>query len=147
MYIPTLLSTLLLLTTTALGNPVPSEDSTLQARGSYTCGSQRYTTSDVQNAMGDGIRHRQNNQLVAKSYPKEFRNGQKKFGQGPTELDPSPCAKMQLYEFPILPGGREYTGGAPGPDRVVFADSEKRPGAYVQCFVMTHVGGLYKKCT
>jgi heme A synthase len=111
MYIPTLLSTILLLTTTALGNPVPSEDSALQARGSYTCGSQRYTTSDVQNAMGDGIRHRQNNQL------------------------------------PILPGGREYTGGAPGPDRVVFADSEKRPGAYVQCFVMTHVGGLYKKCT
>ncbi|KAK0701890.1 hypothetical protein B0T26DRAFT_659341, partial [Lasiosphaeria miniovina] len=54
-----------------------------------------------------------------------------------------------LYEFPILPSGADYLGGAPGADRVVFADSVKTPGAYEQCFLMTHTGAtgnLFVKC-
>jgi hypothetical protein len=48
-----------------------------------------------------------------------------------------------------MAGGADYASGNPGPDRVVFADSNKTPGAYEQCFLMTHTGAtgnLFVKC-
>jgi hypothetical protein len=136
-----------LLSTTVLGSPlsVPEENALLDRRASYNCGGQTYTSAQAQDGFGDAIRHRQANSLVGR-YPTEFRNGNAKS----PEVDASPCAGMQLYEFPILHTGAQYTGGAPGPDRVVVADSNSSPGSYVQCFLMTHTGAsgnLFKKCT
>ncbi|KAJ7356926.1 Ribonuclease/ribotoxin, partial [Mycena albidolilacea] len=44
------------------------------------------------------------------------------------------CGGNSKLEFPILPGGRTYTGGFPGADRVIFNES----GAL--CAVITHTG-------
>ncbi len=39
--------------------------------------------------------------------------------------------------------GAIYTGGNPGADRVVVADSVITPGSYEQCFLMTHDGAPF----
>ena len=64
------------------------------------------------------------------------------------EVDASPCNGKALYEFPILNSGLEFTGGVPGPDRVVFGDYGD--GSYTYCFLMTHTGAAarrFVKCT
>ncbi|KAL7620463.1 hypothetical protein AAE478_009458 [Parahypoxylon ruwenzoriense] len=119
-----------------------------RARG-MNCGGHQYSLSQADDAWGDGIARRRSGRYVYNGrtpFPEEFRNGQ----AGRPEVDPSPCAGLQLYEFPILSGGAEYNGGNPGPDRVVFADSRQRPGSYEHCFLMTHTGArgnLFVKCT
>ncbi|KAK4183459.1 Ribonuclease/ribotoxin [Podospora australis] len=117
----------------------------------YQCGTTKYTLADVENAMGDGIALRKRLASIKGinnvDWPHEFRNG-----RSPTtpEVDPAPCKGLNLYEFPILASKRDFAaGGQPGPDRVVFADSNKTPGAFEQCFLMTHSGAsgnLFVKC-
>ncbi|KAJ7814962.1 hypothetical protein B0H14DRAFT_3746730 [Mycena olivaceomarginata] len=43
------------------------------------------------------------------------------------------CSGSRLFEYPLI-AGRAYSGGDPGPDRVVFSAT----GSY--CTVMTHSG-------
>ncbi|KAK5656015.1 hypothetical protein OQA88_5153 [Cercophora sp. LCS_1] len=148
-----ILAVLSLASSFALASPVAVNATgvELEARQSkgYTCGTTKHTLTSVENAMGDGIRLRKALKTVAQGngvvWPHEFRNGQ----ANKPEVDPSPCAKLNLYEYPILASGADYTGGNPGPDRVVFADSNKTPGAFEQCFLMTHTGAtgnLFVKC-
>ncbi|KAK0652374.1 Ribonuclease/ribotoxin [Cercophora newfieldiana] len=142
-------------TSFALASPVAVDNNAtssveLEARQikAWVCGTTRHTLASVENAMGDGIRLRRALKTIAQGnvvWPHEYRNG----SPSRPEVDPSPCAKLNLYEFPILPNGADYAGGAPGADRVVFADSNKTPGAYEQCFLMTHTGAsgnLFVKC-
>jgi hypothetical protein len=78
------------------------------------------------------------------SYPGVFRNG-----GNPPEVDPSPCRGKELLEFPILTSNIDYTGGPPGPHRVVVAMHGGGSTAYDQCFLMTHQGAsgnLFVKC-
>ncbi|KAK4455263.1 Ribonuclease/ribotoxin [Podospora aff. communis PSN243] len=141
----------------AVANPVPvpvvnaiagPELEARQIRG-WQCGNTRHTLVSVENAMGDGIRLRRALRTIAQGngvvWPHEYRNG----SPNRPEVDPSPCARLNLYEFPILASGADYAGGNPGPDRVVFADSNRTPGAFEQCFLMTHTGAtgnLFVKC-
>ncbi|KAI1378541.1 Ribonuclease/ribotoxin [Hypoxylon crocopeplum] len=131
-----------------LSSPIGNETELVARINGYNCGGQTYTLTEADDAWGDGINRRRNGNYVyngGTAYPEEFRNGQ----AGNPEVDPSPCAGLQLYEFPIKAGGAAYNGGFPGPDRAVFADSTSSPGSYVQCFLMTHTGAsgnLFVKC-
>ncbi|KAI1098720.1 Ribonuclease/ribotoxin [Jackrogersella minutella] len=145
-----LVSIVALMSTLSFASPIRNETELIERQASgLNCGGQQYTQQQAQDAWGSGINRRQTGNYVyygSTPYPEEFRNGQ----AGNPEVDPSPCAGLQLYEFPILAGGADYNGGNPGPDRVVFADSNTVSGAYVQCFLMTHTGAqgnLFVKCS
>lgn len=54
---------------------------------------------------------------------------------------PSECKNVKLYEWPILEVG-SYTGGEPGPDRVVINEVKQKDGSFARtyCLTMTHRG-------
>lgn len=65
---------------------------------------------------------------VDPGYPKDFKNKE--------AFDFPACNGKSLYEFPIL-GGGVYTGGAPGPFRVILtADFGARNGDF--CGILYH---------
>ncbi|KAI1405447.1 Ribonuclease/ribotoxin [Hypoxylon fuscum] len=137
---------LAMMSVSVLASPFRNETFLAKRRtNGYNCGGQTYTLVQANDAWGDGISLRRANSQKS-GYPKEFRNGQ----AGNPEVEPSPCAGLQLYEFPILASGAEYNGGDPAADRAVFADSNSSPGSYEQCFLMTHTGAsgnLFVKCS
>ncbi|KAJ7615894.1 guanyl-specific ribonuclease C2, partial [Roridomyces roridus] len=92
--------------------------------GNVECGSNTYTVSQVSAATSAGFSH-VNSPLGSDSYPHQFRDdeGLKLF-----------CSGSSWLEYPILAGGKTYTGGSPGADRVVFNTA----GTY--CAVITHTG-------
>ncbi|KAF2190092.1 ribonuclease-domain-containing protein [Zopfia rhizophila CBS 207.26] len=122
----TVLSFLLPLTaalpTTLLVNPLQPE---LEARQcATTCGSNCYTSSQVTAAVNSGCNYvNQGGTAGGSSYPHQYNN---------YEGFDFPVSGP-YYEFPIKPGG-VYTGGSPGPDRVVFNANCQRAGA------ITHTG-------
>ncbi|KAK7038378.1 guanyl-specific ribonuclease C2 [Favolaschia claudopus] len=92
--------------------------------GNVECGSNTYTVSQVSAAVAAGFAH-VNNPLGSDSYPHQF------FDDEGLSLF---CSGNSWLEYPILSGGRTYTGGSPGADRVVFNTG----GTY--CAVVTHTG-------
>ncbi|KAJ6537733.1 guanyl-specific ribonuclease C2 [Mycena capillaripes] len=92
--------------------------------GNVECGSSTYTVSQVSAAVSAGFSHR-NSPLGSDSYPHQF------FDDEGLELF---CSGSSWLEYPILSGGRTYTGGSPGADRVIFNTA----GTY--CAVVTHTG-------
>ncbi|KAJ7919659.1 guanyl-specific ribonuclease C2 [Mycena leptocephala] len=92
--------------------------------GNVECGSTTYTVSQVSAAVSGGFAH-VNNPIGSDSYPHQFRDdeGLQLF-----------CSGSSWLEYPILSGGKTYTGGSPGADRVVFNTA----GTY--CAVITHTG-------
>ncbi|KAE9378702.1 Ribonuclease/ribotoxin [Stipitochalara longipes BDJ] len=112
------------------------------------CGNFPYTNAEAQDAFADAISHLRagtSYNSATNTFPGVFRNGGTH-----EEVDAGSCRGLTLYEFPIRQDGREYTGGAPGPDRVVVAESARKHGAYEQCFLMTHTGAggnLFVRCT
>ncbi|KAI1114909.1 Ribonuclease/ribotoxin [Nemania sp. NC0429] len=117
----------------------------LEARfNGYNCGGWIFTGAEADNGFLDAIMARRNG-TVYNGYPHVFRNG-----GDPSEVDPTPCRGKTLFEFPILTSGQDYTGGPPGPHRVVVAPHGGTSTAYDQCFLMTHQGAsgnLFIKCT
>ncbi|EIN12042.1 guanyl-specific ribonuclease C2 [Punctularia strigosozonata HHB-11173 SS5] len=93
--------------------------------GTVTCGSNRYSVSQVVNAVDQGFDlHEEGKTLGSDEYPHQFFNDE--------GLDLF-CSGSSWQEFPILESG-SYTGGSPGADRVVFNTA----GTY--CAVITHTG-------
>ena len=94
------------------------------AQPSVTCGSTVYPQSEINDAKSAGCSHvRANTRVGSPSYPHEYKNheGFKFRGASP------------YYEFPILKAA-VYTGGPPGPDRVIFDGSCTYGGS------ITHTG-------
>ncbi|KXS98792.1 hypothetical protein AC578_2036 [Pseudocercospora eumusae] len=101
-------------------------DAALDKRQSATtCGSYSYSANRVRAAVNQGYNYYSDNEQVGKNnYPHAF-NNYEGFGfdvSGPYQ------------EFPILQSGNVYTGGSPGPDRVVFNTNGQYAGA------VTHTG-------
>ncbi|KAJ6556261.1 Ribonuclease/ribotoxin [Mycena capillaripes] len=109
--------TALVLAPLALATP------TLGPTGPVTCGNAVYTSSQVNYAVQMGQRRIGG----GGEYPHIFNN----FQDLPLHRD---CrVSGRVYEYP-LKAGAGFTGGDPGPDRVVFAAA----GSY--CGVVTHTG-------
>ncbi|KAI0893743.1 Ribonuclease/ribotoxin [Annulohypoxylon nitens] len=134
----------------SLASPIENEPVLVQRQvRDWNCGGQPYTAAHVQAAFTDTINRAVHQNFAYKGktpYPHEFRNGK------PTQLEvnPDPCAGLSLQEFPILKTGAHYTGGNPGPDRVVIGSSNPAGGVWQECFLMTHTGAkgnLFLKCT
>ncbi|EIN12043.1 guanyl-specific ribonuclease T1 precursor [Punctularia strigosozonata HHB-11173 SS5] len=93
--------------------------------GTVTCGSHKYSVSQVSSAVSQGYKdYKAGTEVGSNDYPHTFRNdeGLKLY-----------CSGSSWEEFPILTSG-VYTGGSPGADRVIFDTS----GTY--CAVATHTG-------
>ncbi|KAI8243243.1 Guanyl-specific ribonuclease F1 [Colletotrichum sp. SAR 10_99] len=100
--------------------------------GSIRCGDAKYSRKQVDEAVAEGCRLYANNQQVGTSeYPHRFNNR-----EGLTFDTSGP-----YQEFPIISSGN-YTGRAPGPDRVVF-DPDYR-GSCVFVGAMTHTGAVQR---
>ncbi|KAH7309126.1 Ribonuclease/ribotoxin [Stachybotrys elegans] len=98
----------------------------LQARAPAVCGSVSYTSAQTNAASVAACNYVRNGGTAgSSSYPHTYRNDEGfRFGglAGP------------FYEFPILSNGRVYTGGSPGPDRVVINSACRQAGT------ITHTG-------
>ncbi|KAM5368092.1 hypothetical protein ACJZ2D_009696 [Fusarium nematophilum] len=77
----------------------------------YTCGSTCYWQSDIDAALNKGYSlYQSGSTLGSGDYPHQY-NDREGFDfptSGP------------WYEFPILASFKVYSGGSPGPDRVIF---------------------------
>ncbi|KAF9876780.1 hypothetical protein CkaCkLH20_05626 [Colletotrichum karsti] len=92
------------------------------------CADARYSRKQIDEATAEGCRlYAANQQLGTSQYPHRFNNRE---GLAFTTTGP-------YQEFPIISSGN-YTGRAPGPDRVVF-DPDYR-GRCVYVGAMTHTG-------
>ncbi|KAL2019762.1 hypothetical protein VTK56DRAFT_9206 [Thermocarpiscus australiensis] len=105
--------------------PLASEGETEMKRAScvYTCGSTCYWQEDIDAALNKGVSLQQSGQEID-SYPHQYNDyeGFRFPTSGP------------WYEFPILSSFKVYSGGSPGPDRVIF-DSDGNFDS-----VITHTG-------
>ncbi|KAL9126569.1 MAG: hypothetical protein Q9217_004399 [Psora testacea] len=88
-----------------------------------TCGSTCYYQSDIDEAVQQGCSDLQSGNEPG-GYPHQYNNY-----EGFTFPDAGP-----YYEFPILSSYKAYTGGSPGPDRVIFTRYCSYEG------VITHTG-------
>ncbi|EGP89360.1 unnamed protein product [Zymoseptoria tritici ST99CH_1A5] len=106
-----LLSSALLFATAAFSAPV-AEPAELEIRQQATyCGNQYYSASQVSAAVNKGYNYYANGQQVGSgNYPHQY-NNREGF---------SFAVSGPYQEFPILASGSTYSGGSPGPDRVVF---------------------------
>ncbi|KAF2264849.1 guanyl-specific ribonuclease F1 [Lojkania enalia] len=105
--------------TSPIDNPLEIRQS-----GSITCGSTTYTSSQVTGARNSGYNYvKQGGTAGGSSYPHTYNNY-----EGFDFLVSGP-----YYEFPLLKSGA-YTGGSPGPDRVIFNGNGQRAGE------ITHTG-------
>ncbi|KAI9155432.1 Guanyl-specific ribonuclease F1 [Paramyrothecium foliicola] len=98
----------------------------LNRRGPATCGSVSYTAAQVSAASAAACEYFQNGDTAGSSnYPHRYNNYEGfdfKGYSGP------------FQEFPILSSGRVYSGGSPGPDRVVITEDCREAGT------ITHTG-------
>jgi hypothetical protein len=101
----------------------PSE---LVRRDTVTCGSTSYSAAQVSDAAEAACDLVQTKEKAGSStYPHQYRNFEGFEFKG---------YKGPFQEFPILSSGKEYTGGRPGPDRVVITSDCREAG------VITHSG-------
>ncbi|KAJ7615895.1 guanyl-specific ribonuclease C2 [Roridomyces roridus] len=110
------------ITAVALANPtrrsLPS--------GNVECGSNTYTVSEVSAAVSAGFAH-VDDPLGSDSYPHAY------YDEASEDIKLY-CSGSSWLEYPIMAGGKAYTGGDPETDRVVFNTG----GTY--CAVVTHTG-------
>ncbi|KAF1958513.1 guanyl-specific ribonuclease F1 [Byssothecium circinans] len=112
-------SLLLLVSSTAA---LPAE---LDKRAGATCGSVVYSAAAVNAASQRACSYYQSGtQVGSNAYPHAF-NNREGF---------SFAVSGPYQEFPILSSGSLYSGGSPGPDRVVINTSCRQAGA------ITHTG-------
>ncbi|KAK5823534.1 Ribonuclease/ribotoxin [Linnemannia elongata] len=90
------------------------------------CGPHTYTTPEVASAILAGDGRNPNPTTSSGPYPKLFDN---------RERVQFPDCNANLIQFPLRMGG-SYSGGPPGPDRVVY----QKDGKFCGC--MTHFGAL-----
>ncbi|KAK5652009.1 hypothetical protein OQA88_10912 [Cercophora sp. LCS_1] len=91
---------------------------------SVTCGSNKYTKKQVDEATAEGCRlHQAGQQIGNNNYPHQFNNREALVF----------AASGPYQEFPIVTSGN-YTGRSPGPDRIVF----KTSGGCAYVGAMTH---------
>ncbi|GJC84260.1 guanyl-specific ribonuclease F1 [Colletotrichum liriopes] len=118
----------------AAANPIAAPDQALEKRqgtanvGTVTCGDNKYSRKQIEEATAEGCRlHAANQQVGASEYPHRFNNRENLVftTSGPYQ------------EFPIIPSGN-YTGRSPGPDRVVLDPNYR--GSCVYVGTMTHTG-------
>ncbi|WQF87588.1 Putative guanine-specific ribonuclease N1/T1/U2, ribonuclease/ribotoxin [Colletotrichum destructivum] len=96
--------------------------------GTVTCGDNRYSKKQIEEATAEGCRlHAANQQLGSSQYPHRFNNRE----------NLAFASSGPYQEFPIISSGN-YTGRSPGPDRIVF-DPDYRSGC-VYVGAMTHTG-------
>ncbi|MCJ1425124.1 hypothetical protein MMC29_003012 [Sticta canariensis] len=89
------------------------------------CGSTCYYQSDINDAVQQGCNYYEQDTIVGKDkYPHVYNDY-----EGFNFPDSGP-----YYEFPILSSYKAYTGGSPGPDRVIFTGDCTYEG------VITHTG-------
>ncbi|KAM7194556.1 ribonuclease domain containing protein [Naviculisporaceae sp. PSN 640] len=139
MYILKALFTLLVVVPTALSAPAAdpaeiAETFALEKRAGATCGSVVYSATAVNAASVRACNHYKAGTTVG-GYPHTYNNY-----EGFTFAVAGP-----YQEFPILSSGALYTGGSPGPDRVVI----NVPGCK-QAGAITHTGASsssFVKCT
>ncbi|TWU75716.1 hypothetical protein ED733_007624 [Metarhizium rileyi] len=111
-----------LLSLVALVSAVPAH---LQARAATSCGSVQYSAGAVRAAADAACEYVQNGGHAGSStYPHRYNN---------YEGFDFPVGGP-YNEFPILKSGKIYSGGSPGPDRVVISNSCALAGA------ITHTG-------
>ncbi|OHE94370.1 guanyl-specific ribonuclease N1 [Colletotrichum orchidophilum] len=118
----------------ATANPIASPDQALEKRqgttdvGTVTCGDNRYSKKQIDDAAAEGCRlYAANQQIGTSQYPHRFNNRENLVfaTSGPYQ------------EFPIITSGN-YTGRAPGADRIVFDPTYR--GSCVYVGAMTHSG-------
>ncbi|KAH6695642.1 Ribonuclease/ribotoxin [Plectosphaerella plurivora] len=103
----------------------PVEASPLERRAAATCGSQFYSAAAVNAAAVRACNlYRAGTQIGSNNYPHTF-NNREGFAF---------AAAGPYQEFPIMASGAIYSGGSPGPDRVVINTSCRQAGA------ITHTG-------
>ncbi|POR36396.1 Guanyl-specific ribonuclease Th1 [Tolypocladium paradoxum] len=111
-----------LLSLVAVVSAAPAD---LQIR-STTCGSIYYSDSAVNAASSAACNYvRTGGHAGSSTYPHQYRNYEGFYFKG---------LSGPFYEFPIMSSGKVYTGGSPGPDRVVIT------GACQQAGQITHTG-------
>ncbi|KAF2011201.1 ribonuclease-domain-containing protein [Aaosphaeria arxii CBS 175.79] len=118
---------LLALTPLSLALPTTSPiENTLEARQcATTCGSVCYSSSTLSAARSAAANYVKNGGHAGSStYPHVYNNYE----------DFNFAIAGPYYEFPILSSGKTYTGGSPGPDRVVINKNGARAGE------ITHTG-------
>ncbi|KAJ5469303.1 Guanyl-specific ribonuclease Pb1 [Penicillium diatomitis] len=116
-------SQVLALATLFISTSVAAPVEVVERACAYTCGSVCYSSSAVSNALNAGYDFYSAGSTVH-SYPHQYHN---------YEGFDFPVSGT-YYEFPILSSGRAYTGGSPGPDRVIFNKNDQLAG------VITHTG-------
>ncbi|TDZ14290.1 Guanyl-specific ribonuclease F1 [Colletotrichum sidae] len=129
------LKSTLLLALCAFATASPLPEQTLQRRQGSSdniqpvdCGGERYSRRQLEEATAEGCRLYANSLQVGTSqYPHRFNNR-----EGLIFASTGP-----FQEFPIIPSGN-YSGRAPGPDRVVFDPDYRGRCSYVGA--MTHTG-------
>ncbi|OLN89316.1 Guanyl-specific ribonuclease F1-like protein 2 [Colletotrichum chlorophyti] len=122
----------------AAANPISVPGQALEKRqgtstvGSVTCGTNKYSRKQIEEATAEGCRlYAANQQIGTSQYPHRFNNR-----EGLVFATSGP-----YQEFPIIPSGN-YTGRAPGPDRVVLDPSYR--GSCVYVGTMTHTGAAQR---
>ncbi|TLD04051.1 hypothetical protein PgNI_11148 [Pyricularia grisea] len=125
------LKSTLILALAALSAATSSDSAVISPRqaSAVTCGSNRYSSTQVQAAVDEGCRLNAAGSTVGSNdYPHRFNNRE--------NLPFSISGPYQ--EFPILTNNRLYTGGSPGADRVAFTTPSNGRCAFAGA--MTHTG-------
>ncbi|KJZ77270.1 Guanyl-specific ribonuclease F1 [Hirsutella minnesotensis 3608] len=95
-------------------------------RGGTTCGDTDYSATDVDRASTAACQYvRDGGRAGGSTYPHEYRNFEGFAFRG---------LEGPFYEFPILSSKRVYSGGRPGPDRVIVTEDCQQAGQ------LTHTG-------
>ncbi|KZS93715.1 ustilago Sphaerogena ribonuclease U2 complexed with adenosine 2'-Monophosphate [Sistotremastrum niveocremeum HHB9708] len=100
--------------------------------GTVTCGSNKYTSSELTSAINAGLNDLNSNNLQD-DYPHQY------YDEPSEDITLYCSGNGPWYEFPLVPGGAIYKSTSshyvsPGTDRVIFTGS----GTY--CAVVTHTG-------
>ncbi|KFA79792.1 hypothetical protein S40288_00702 [Stachybotrys chartarum IBT 40288] len=111
----------------ALVSLVAAAPAELDRRVPATCGSVYYSAAQVSAASAAACNYVRNGGTAGGStYPHQYRNYEGFYFRG---------YSGPFQEFPILSSGRVYTGGSPGPDRVVITQS-----GCLEAGTITHTG-------
>ncbi|CUA72991.1 hypothetical protein RSOLAG22IIIB_05123 [Rhizoctonia solani] len=119
----------------AMAIPTPTKTSVLFKRTitgaqSASCGNNEFTVTAVQSAAeAAASRVAEGSQVGRNKYPHKFNNRE--------GFEFLPGCQAPFFEFPIFES-KVYTGGSPGPDRVVIGSVDGADAAF--CGLMTHTG-------
>ncbi|PWZ00459.1 guanyl-specific ribonuclease U1 [Testicularia cyperi] len=107
----------------ALALAAPVELESRQGGVAVNCGGKSYTSTQVNRAINNALQDR----ASSTSYPHTYNNYE--------GFDFSDYCNGPYQEFPLVTSSSGYTGGSPGPDRVIY-DSNDR----TFCGAITHTG-------